>query len=390
MRLGPFILDNMEAILARWEDFAGSRLPAARHMDSLALRDHAENILRAVVLDLAQPQTREAQTEKSLGITENDFEARETAAQTHAVLRARSGFDINQLAAEYRALRASVLRQWLDSRPTAEVLDDVVRFNEAIDQALAESVSFFSVKVDESRNLLLGMLGHDLRNPLNVIQLTARYLGALNAGAEVSSAASRLIYSGQRMQALLNDLVDFNRANLGLGVSISPSDVDLKLALTDQLNEVRAAHPHVNIEFNASGDCRGVWDGTRLQQLLDNILVNAIKYGEPSRPVRVSLVGERFEVRVEVANQGPAIDPDALREIFKPLKRGPAAQKEQSAGDSLGLGLYIASEIARAHRGGIEARSDERETVFVVTLPRNISASPKNGGAGTDANKVQR
>ena len=124
-------------------------------MDSLALRDHAENIL-------AQPQTREAQTEKSLGITENDFEAR----GTHAVLRARSGFDINQLAAEYR-VRASC--EWLDSRPTAEVLDDVVRFNEAIDQALAESVSFFSVKVDESRNLLLGMLGHDLRNPLNVI-----------------------------------------------------------------------------------------------------------------------------------------------------------------------------------------------------------------------------
>ena len=85
----------------------------------------------------------------------------------------------------------------------------------------------------------------------------------MDAGAEVSSAASRLIYSGQRMQALLNDLVDFNRANLGLA-----SDVDLKLALTDQLNEVRAAHPHLNIEFNASGDCRGVWDGTRLQQLI--------------------------------------------------------------------------------------------------------------------------
>ena len=125
------------------------------------------------------------------------MEAPETAAQTHAILRARSGFDINQLASEYRALRASVLRLWTEAcQPDDINLEDVIRFNEAIDQALAESIEFFSEQVERARNLLLGMLGHDMRNPLNTIQMTASYLAALNAGAEVSEAAFRLIRSG--------------------------------------------------------------------------------------------------------------------------------------------------------------------------------------------------
>ena len=98
--------------------------------------------------------------------------------------------------------------------------DDVIRFNEAIDQALAESISFFSVQVDQARNLLLGMLGHDMRSPLQTIQMTALYLANLNAGDKVSGAASRLIRSGARMQALLGDMLDFNRTNLGLGINI--------------------------------------------------------------------------------------------------------------------------------------------------------------------------
>src|SRR6185437_3678600 len=112
MRLSEFILRDMEAILAQWEAFAATQLPAAANMNSLALRDHAQEILRAVATDLLSPQTEEAQAGKSKGRALKQFDAPETAAQTHALLRARSGYDINQLAAEYRALRASVLRLW--------------------------------------------------------------------------------------------------------------------------------------------------------------------------------------------------------------------------------------------------------------------------------------
>jgi signal transduction histidine kinase len=106
-----------------------------------------------------------------------------------------------------------------------------VRFNEAIDQALAESIAFFTAEVDRVRKLFLGMLGHDMRTPLQAIQMTASYLALLNAGPKVSEAASRLTNCGARMKALLDDLVEFNRTKLGMGIDIAPTDVDLAACL---------------------------------------------------------------------------------------------------------------------------------------------------------------
>ncbi|KAF7962855.1 histidine kinase [Cupriavidus sp. UYMU48A] len=370
MRLADFILQNIEPILEQWEAFAASLLPAARNLDSHALRDDAQQILEAVAKDLSTSQSREEQREKSLGRTPKPMDAPETAAQTHALLRARGGFNINQLASEYRALRASVLRLWLDETQ-APHLDDVIRFNEAIDQALSESVGFFSEEVEQARNLLFGMLGHDMRTPLHTIQMTASYLAALNDGQEVSDAARRLIRSGARMQALLDDLCDFNRTKLGLGINIVRSDVDLAEVFTDEVDQLRAAHPGRQIDLDLNGNLRGLWDGQRLQQLLGNLVLNAIKYGAPDTPVRVVVTGADAEVRFEVRNSGPAIDPQTLENIFAPLQRGPGQADKDNGQVGLGLGLFIASEVAKAHDGSIEAQSDQAETAFAVRLPRS-------------------
>ncbi|MFM0175861.1 sensor histidine kinase [Paraburkholderia sediminicola] len=372
MRLADFISRDMEAILAQWEAFAATLLPAAARIESMGLRDHAQQILEAVAKDLRTSQSRNAQLEKSLGGGPGLIAASETAAQTHALLRARAGFNINQLAAEYRALRASVLRLWMDDcQPENPDLDDVIRFNEAIDQALAESVTCFSAQVEQSRNLLLGMLGHDMRSPLQAIQLTASYLAALNAGERVSEAATRLIRSGARMQALLDDLGDYNRTRLGLGINVAPKRVDLADVLADEVDELRAVHPNRQIDLQVSGDSQGVWDGQRLQQLLGNLVHNAIKYGAQDTPVRVTVTGEVKHVRIEVSNCGPAIERATLTRVFDPLVRGADQQDRCDSAGGLGLGLYIASEIAKAHHGAIEARSDETETSFSVFLPRD-------------------
>ena len=376
MRLADFISRDMEPILAQWEAFAGTLLPAAGNLQSSGLRDHAQQILQAVVKDLQTSQTRQAQREKSMGRAPVLIDATETAAQTHALLRARAGFNINQLAAEYRALRASVLRLWMDDcAPHAPDVDDMIRFNEAIDQALAESISFFSTHVEQTRNLLLGMLGHDLRSPLQAIQMTASYLAALNAGDHVSDAAARLIRSGGRMQALLDDLSDFNRTRLGLGINVVPAPVDLADLLADELDELRAVHPHRQIELDISGSLKGNWDGRRLQQLFQNLIVNAIKYGAPDTPVRVEGHGDATQVRIDVRNHGPVIECATLGRIFEPLTRGACDPSTSPGEGSLGLGLYIAREIAKAHHGVIEARSDETETVFSVSLPRAVGTA---------------
>ena len=371
MRLADFILSNTEAIVAEWETFAATLVPAASGMTSLALRDHAESILEAVAKDLAMPQTKEAQSEKSKGRAPKLLGAPETAAETHAVLRARSGFDINQLAAEYRALRASVLTLWMDACEPGEIhLDDVVRFNEAIDQGVAESIHFFSAQVDQARNLLIGMLGHDMRSPLNTIIMTSQYLAALNAGASVSEAAGRLIRSGASMKALLDDLVDFNRTTLGLGISVSVADVELAALLADELEQLRGAYPSRQVELETVGDTRGVWDGLRLQQLARNLIVNAVLYGAADAPIHVVLAGDGADVMIEVKNSGPPIENEILDQIFHPLKRGTARGDGSEGEAGLGLGLYIVREIAQAHGGEVTVRSGDGGTVFAVRLPR--------------------
>lgn len=368
MRLTDFIIRNMDRIIEGWEAFAATRLPAAESMRPLELRDHARQILDAIVIDLGTPQTREQQAAKSQGLAPAPAGASETAAQTHAILRAKSGFDIMQLASEYRALRASVLRLWIDDCvPGVPDLDDLMRFNEAIDQALAESIAFFHAQVERSRNLILGMLGHDMRTPLQTIQLTAVALAQLAADERVSASAERLIASGARIRRLLDDLLDFNRTQLGLGVRVVREPIDLEQVCGQEIDSIRAAYPERRIDCTVIGDCRGSWDASRLQQVLNNLVVNALKHGAPGTAVQVDVTGGAADVRIDVRNTGRPIDAPQLRTLFAPLVRGIGDTGDPS---DLGLGLYIVNEVVKAHGGDVHAESDEAGTVFAVRLPR--------------------
>ena len=380
MRLADFIRSDMENILSEWQAFAATQLPAAANMGALELRNHADAILTAVARDIAQPQTSEQQEAKSKGQAAELLGA-ETAAQTHGLLRSRSGFDFNQMFADFLALRASVLRRWAAAAaPAALDVQDVIRFNEAIDQAIAESISRFTVQTEQARNFFFGMLGHDMRSPLSAIKMSAEYLSKLNAGENISAAALRIVRSGARMQALLNDLLDFNRTRFGLGINVDPTETDLAIVFADEVQQLRAAHPEARIDLSTTGEVRGIWDELRLGQLLNNLVGNALKYGNPDAPVRIAVDGRATEVVFEVRNQGPRIAPPFLSQIFDPLKRG-TEQKASSARDgSLGLGLFISRGIATAHGGDITAKSDEGETVFTVRLPRRAPAKISQSG----------
>ena len=367
MRLADFIEGASERILANWEAFARS-LPAGQSLSVAELRDHAAQMLVAICKDLRQAQSAEQQEQKSLGMAPR-LDATETAAETHAFLRARGGFDINHMVSEYRALRASVLRLWMAAYPAHERdEEDLIRFNEAIDQALAESTVCFSREVDRARDLLLGALGHDMRNPLNAIRLTAEYLQKLNAGEEVTVASQHLIRSGARMKALLDDLTDFSRTRLGLGIAVFPSAIDLGRVFEDELAVLRAAHPGLNIELECRGDLHGYWDAERLHQTLGNLVQNALSYGTEDRPVKVVLAGDGAEVTFSVENEGQRIPDALLGQMFAPLARGADPPSEAA---HLGLGLYVCREIALAHGGSIDAQSSETRTLFTVHLPRD-------------------
>jgi signal transduction histidine kinase len=368
MRLAEFILNDLELILEEWEANARAQRPAADHMSPAQLRDQAAGLLRAIADDMAVPESAARQRERALGQT-RPAPASATAVRTHAVLRARSGFDINQMCGEFRALRASVLRLWRShGEPGPGALDDVVRFDAAVDEALIESIGWFDAQVQQSRNLLLGALGHDLRNPLDAIQVTAMFLERVDAGEQVAKAAKRLQNSGARMKSLLDDLLDYNRTTLGVGLHVAPAPIDLAEAAETEMQQLRTAHPERTIVLSTVGDTRGEWDRHRMQQLLANLVGNAIKYGD-SAPVHVHVEGDGLLVRLEVRNRGPALSPAELLRVFEPLERGSTAQARPET-TSLGLGLYIAREIVRAHGGDIEARHADGLTVFATWLPR--------------------
>ena len=371
MRLADFIEREMESILSRWEAFARTLLPAARSLDSTALRDHAEAMLRAVVADLRTDQTADEQDRKSRGL--GPAPAHETAAQTHAVLRAEGGFGIRQLVSEYRALRASVLRQYVDAGfEGREELRDIGRFNEALDQAVAESVDFFTAQVERWRSIFLGVLGHDLRGPLQSILLSADLLSKREPTPETVRYIESLQRSGERMAELLDDLLDFNRVAIGGRLDINRQPMDLAATCRQEIELLRGVHGASSIDFDVRGPCEGDWDASRVRQALANLVDNAVKYGDGG-PVRVSVRREGADVVICVENDGPTIDEGDLASIFEPLKRGRIEARDRER-THFGLGLFIVRQTAEAHGGEVVGESKDGHTRFSIRLP--VTASP--------------
>lgn len=372
MPLSRFIQENIEAILDEWQQFAAS-IPSARGLDRRALRDDAMSILRAIVLDMESAQSAEKQTLKAKGRQQRSGAA-DTAAESHAVARFAEGFDLKEMVSEYRALRASVIRRWLASGTGAEeaTLYELTRFNEAIDQALSESVARFSDRIDESRQLFMGVLGHDLRTPLQIILQSALYLRKRNANAGYDSeAVSHIERSAQHLTKMVGDLLDVTRTRLGGSLPVNPQPMDARSLCESVVAEFRALHPERELHLRTEGDLNGSWDTGRLYQLVSNLVRNAIQHGDPAAPVTMTAVGEPNSVTLRVHNFGEPISPSLLPHIFEPLRRGDSRPNAHHGTPSLGLGLYIACTIAIAHGGSLRAESSrEHGTVFTACLPR--------------------
>jgi signal transduction histidine kinase len=386
VRLADFILSNMEAILGEWVSFARTSIPAAHAMDLVALRDHAQEMLRVIVEDLRSPQSEREREAKSKGHGEEPANPADTAAEVHGAGRAGSGFSVGEMVAEYRALRASVIRLWTKASGSlaGTDLDDLMRFNEAIDQALAESIVRYSTDLDRSKDMFVAILGHDLRSPLGAVTMASQFMLETGELAEPHlTLTTRIAHSAERMNRMVGDLLDFTRSRLGGGVPITPAPMDLGKETANAVDEMRAAHPESLIDLSADGDLQGEWDCSRLSQVLANLLGNAVQHGSERTRISVALRGTPDEVTLEICNRSPTIPPADLPGIFSPFKRlrddGGAPVAPSSPTSSLGLGLYIAERIVTAHEGTIAVVSTEDAgTTFTVTLPRR----PSDGSDG--------
>ncbi|CRM51861.1 Bacteriophytochrome [Pseudomonas sp. 24 E 13] len=374
MRLPDFILENLEPILQAWEDFARTIDTPGEELDSVALRDHAEQMLRAIVSDLRTKQTRQEQIAKAQGHAPEDEQ--ETAAETHAMTRLMAGFTIDQMVSEYRALRTSVVSQWMrqvkDGTPIN--VDDMTRFHEAIDQALAESIASYSRAVEASRNMFLGILGHDLRTPLGAILLGADVLRrSQDAGARATKIANQVYTSVRRASQIVGDLLDLTRCQMGPGIPVKTSEINLSPLCQRVVEEIRAFHPEAIVMFDANTNVSGQFDGGRMEQVFSNIISNAVQHGDTTRPIQVELGMHKDFAVFTVRNSGEAIPEDVLPFIFNPMGRfSQRTAIHHGPTEGLGLGLFIASEIVASHSGSIEVSSDtEQGTVFQVRIAVN-------------------
>lgn len=368
--LADFILANREPILLEWEAFAKTCSPASGAMDLAALRDHANEMLTVIAADLCTPQTGQEAVDKSKG--ESADAGAITAAEHHGAGRAESGFTIEQMVAEFRALRASVIRLWSKSHGDIgpDDVDDLTRFNEAIDQSLAESVSRYTQDLEHSKEMFLAILGHDLRTPLGAVIMSAEFMLETKELREPHlSLMKRIVSSSHRMEHLIGDLLDFTRSRLGGGIPIERSSMSMDKAVHDVIDEIAAAHPDRTFHIDARTGQRGEWDCARISQALSNIVVNAIQHGGSGTVVTATVEGGEDEVCVAVHNRGATIPPEQLNGIFNPLKNREVAGSGSQG--NLGLGLYIAERIAFAHNGTLDVQSSEANgTTFTMRLPR--------------------
>jgi signal transduction histidine kinase len=371
-RLADFVRDNVDAIVTEWQAFAATLKPAADLMSPLQLRNHIRQMLDFLVRDMEVAQSSDQELLKSQGKSARSPET--TASELHAALRLAGGFNISQMVSEFRALRASIMRLWgVQNTTTSPHAADMIRFNESIDQMISETVLFYSQAVRHTQDLFLGVIGHDLRNPVMAVMGCADLLpriGPLNdRQVTLCHQASE---SADRIVALLDDLVDLTRARLGAGLQVVRVPMDASFVVQQIAAELRVSHPDTPIDVDVTGVHAVEWDKARFGQLVSNLLSNAIQYSFPGTRISIAVDGtSRAIVTLSVHNTGLPIPVEKMPTVFEPFTRAASAGGHGPVTSNLGLGLFIAKDIATAHGGTLTAISTEMDgTTFTASLPR--------------------
>ena len=291
MKLSRFITEELETILVEWTSFARALGAVTDGMSQTRLRYHAKQILQAAAKDIDASQSDEQELMKSNGNAEDE---RESAASEHGKGRQEDGFSMMEMVSEYRALRATVLRLWLQKieHVSVETTTDMLRFNEAIDQAVAESTARFTEQTGRTRDTFLAILGHDLRTPLAAIGMAADLLTMPEVGTpRISKVAKGVKRSAAAMGAMVNDLLEYARTQMGSGIPVARQSSDVQVVCVAAMEEVGTAFPDCPLELRTSGDLTGFFDSARLRQALINLMTNAVQFRSKEHPVVVCADG---------------------------------------------------------------------------------------------------
>jgi signal transduction histidine kinase len=391
LRLADFIVSHQEPILQEWEAFARTIAPAAG-MTAVELRNHAAIMLGLIADDLRRPQSQAQQIDKSHG---KDAGADDSAGRGHGITRLESSFTIEQLFSEYRALRSSVLRLWRNAQQAPQVtdIDDIIRFDEAIDQLLAASVfSFAQAKRQaedtekQRRNQFLSMLAHELRNPLAPISMSASILKRARGNqALIDNASDVIARQVTHMAELVDDLLDVSRVTRGL-IKVKLEAVDVRQVLDDAVEQVT---PQIDARGHQLTLCCSAEpvavraDRKRLVQVITNLLTNAAKYTPQGGQIRLEMLAHDDQVVISVDDNGIGMAPDFLPHAFELFAQ--AQQTSDRTGGGLGMGLALVRSLVELHDGKVACASAGlgQGSRFTVWLPRHHGSGNEVERVGT-------
>ena len=254
---------------------------------------------------------------------------------------------------------------WVVARAAPVVVDDELR--EWI--GMMTDVSD-SVRIEEAKEQFIGILGHDLRGPLAAISLGAEVFRDLPD--PYSRVAAQILRSSHRMESMIRDIMDFTRGRLGGGIPVVKGACDLAVIATNIVAEIHQAHPARDIRCELSGDLHGACDADRVEQVISNLLGNALAHG--ADPIRLTILDRGDDLSISVRNQGRPIPPELLPTLFEPFARGRAPGETRGPMQGLGLGLYIVREIVAAHGGSVSITSSAGGgTEVSIRWPRGSS-----------------
>ena len=348
-------------ILRAWEESARESLPTAERLDEPALRDNVPQILDWIGDVVRATEDSAKRTPGAL-------------PEVHAHARIREGYDLIEVARELGLLRRVILEMWASSRGPTIATDEVIRLNEAIDLLIARSVMAFATAQQrqvrerlDTEQQMIGIVAHDLRGPLQTITVSADTLLRLSLDARATRPLSRIRDAALGAGRMIRDLLDFTQARLGTGIPVDRVAVNLHAIARAALEEERARAADRELIHEEKGDARAELDPERVAQVVQNLVRNALEYGQPGAAITVRTEGAGDSVVLRVHNHGAPIALDLRAHLFEPLRRGNRGRR----GSGVGLGLYIVDSIVRAHGGAVTVTSSERDgTEFTARFPR--------------------
>ena len=378
-RIAALLHEHQELLIEQWIALVLSdpEVPEASRLSEVALRDHMPRLLTRM-RDLLIEQTSKPSTTARADISGSIA----SPAQAHALHRFASGYTLGHALREMTHFRATVvdlcgkegaclegqeaklLQAMIDAALTtvAVEMEQAARNDLEIErERLRQEVEF--------RERFMGILGHDLRNPLSAIVNAATLLHESDSVPSTDVwVLQRISTSANRMTRMISDLLDVTRARSGGRLPVRPASADLHAICLQVAEEFKMVHQNRMIVVRSRGDTRGEWDADRIAQLVQNLVGNALDYSPAETSIQIAVHGGHKGVLVRVYNRGPAIPPDHARSIFEPFQRG---ADETRTSEGLGLGLFIAYQIATSHGGTLQVRSGPiLGTTFTATLPR--------------------